>query len=61
MELWDPNSGYAATYYGFYLQSRGRLPEAEAAYRQAAASYPNDTAVRNLNEIERARRGSQAE
>lgn len=61
VELWDPNSGYAATYYGFYLQSRGRLPEAEAAYRRAAASYPNETAVRNLNEIERARRGSQAE
>ena len=51
----DPRSGYASTYYGFYLQNRGLLPEAEAAYRQAANSYPNETATRNLGEIERIR------
>ena len=55
----DPNSGYADTYYGFYLQNRGMLPEAEAAYRQAALLYPNTTASRNLEELEHARSASQ--
>lgn len=55
----DPNSGYADTYYGFYLQSRGLLPEAEAAYQQAAALYPNEAATHNLQELERTRAAGQ--
>ena len=52
---WDPHSAYAQTYYGFYLQARGLLPEAEAAYDRAAAFSPDSALPRDPAELERAR------
>ena len=52
---WDPHSAYAQTYYGFYLQARGLLPEAEAAYDRAAKFAPDSALPRNLADLERTR------
>lgn len=52
---WDPNSGTAQTYYGFYLQRAGRPMEAEAAYRRALGLDPKPAATTGLEQILRAR------
>ncbi len=55
VRYWDPRSAYAQTYYAFYLQARGLLPEAEAAYDRAAAFSPDAALPRNLADLERTR------
>ena len=56
----DPNSGYVGAYYGFYLQSRGLLPEAEAVYHRAGRLNLNEAITHNLREIESARAAGQS-
>ena len=58
---WDPNSGTAQTYYGFYLQRLGRLDEAEAAYRHALALNGMPAANMGLEQIIRERAAAGAE
>ncbi len=48
---WDPNSGTALTYYGFYLQRAGRPVEAEAAYRRGLSLDPKAAASTGLDQI----------
>ena len=55
VRYWDPHSSYAQIYYGFYLQARGLLPEAEAAYDRAATFSPYSALPRNLADLERTR------
>ena len=50
---WDPNSGIAQTYYGFYLQRAGRPVEAAAAYQRALSLDPNAAAGDGLRQIRR--------
>jgi hypothetical protein len=53
--IWDPHSATAETYYGFYLQSAGRLDDAKNAYRQALAWQYQPFAVQNLQGLEHPR------
>ncbi len=55
LNAWDPNSGTAQTYYGFYLQRAGRPVEAEAAYRRALSLDPKQAAGTGLEQILRER------
>ncbi len=55
LKAWDPNSGIAQTYYGFYLQRAGRFVEAEAAYRRALSLDPKPAASTGLDQILRER------
>ena len=55
LQAWDPNSGLAQTYYGFFLQRAGRFAEAEAAYRRALNLDPKPAASAGLDEIGRER------
>ena len=50
---WDPNSGYVLVYDGFYLQNRGDLARAQAAYERARALSPYAAADNGLAEIAR--------
>ena len=51
--LWDPNSGFVLTYDGFYLQSCGKLDEAEAAYQRARTLSSFAAADTGIADIER--------
>ncbi len=48
---WDPNSAWALTYYGFYLQQVGRYPQARMAFERATALGGNAFASTILQEI----------
>ena len=52
---WDPNSSYVLTYNGFYLQSCGKLDEAEMAYQRARSLHASASADRGIADIERFR------
>ena len=49
--VWDPSVPVTHTYYGSYLQLRGRLPQAEAAFREALKIAPDANASQGLAQI----------
>ncbi len=49
--LWDPNSALVQTYNGFYLQRRGEIALARAAYARALQLSPNTAAASGLEQV----------